>query len=57
MYVFQIFAIGVTDQINATELKSIASKPKSYHVYELNDFAAFKKITKVIAEDACLVGK
>ncbi|CAN9502287.1 unnamed protein product [Ophioblennius macclurei] len=49
----EIFAVGVKDAVR-TELEAIANEPSQTHVYEVEDFDAFQRISKELTQSICL---
>uniref|UniRef100_A0A672IRA9 Collagen alpha-1(XII) chain n=1 Tax=Salarias fasciatus TaxID=181472 RepID=A0A672IRA9_SALFA len=49
----EIFAVGVKDAVR-TELEAIANEPSETHVYEVEDFDAFQRISKELTQSICL---
>lgn len=49
----EIFAVGVKDAVR-TELESIASPPADTHVYTVEDFDAFQRISFELTQSICL---
>ncbi|KAM3603497.1 uncharacterized protein V6R79_023588 [Siganus canaliculatus] len=49
----EIFAVGVKDAVRA-ELEAIANKPAETHVYTVEDFDAFQRISKELTQSICL---
>uniref|UniRef100_A0AAQ4P830 Collagen type XII alpha 1 chain n=1 Tax=Gasterosteus aculeatus aculeatus TaxID=481459 RepID=A0AAQ4P830_GASAC len=49
----EIFAVGVKDAVRS-ELEAIANQPSDSHVYEVEDFDAFKRISKELTQSICL---
>uniref|UniRef100_A0A8D0AFH4 Collagen type XII alpha 1 chain n=1 Tax=Sander lucioperca TaxID=283035 RepID=A0A8D0AFH4_SANLU len=49
----EIFAVGVKDAVR-TELEAIANQPSDTHVYEVEDFDAFQRISKELTQSICL---
>ncbi|XP_030574028.1 collagen alpha-1(XII) chain isoform X3 [Archocentrus centrarchus] len=49
----EIFAVGVKDAVR-TELEAIANAPAETHVYEVEDFDAFQRISKELTQSICL---
>ncbi|XP_061097107.1 collagen alpha-1(XII) chain-like [Conger conger] len=49
----EIFAVGVKDAVRS-ELEAIASEPKETHVYTVEDFDAFQRISKELTQSICL---
>ncbi|XP_063040582.1 collagen alpha-1(XII) chain isoform X2 [Engraulis encrasicolus] len=49
----EIFAVGVKDAVRS-ELEAIANKPSDTHVYEVEDFDAFERISKELTQSICL---
>uniref|UniRef100_K7FGW4 Collagen alpha-1(XII) chain n=1 Tax=Pelodiscus sinensis TaxID=13735 RepID=K7FGW4_PELSI len=49
----EIFAVGVKDAVR-TELEAIASPPAETHVYTVEDFDAFQRITFELTQSVCL---
>ncbi|KAM6912519.1 collagen alpha-1(XII) chain-like isoform 2-T2 [Xenentodon cancila] len=49
----EIFAVGVKDAVR-TELEAIANEPADTHVYEVEDFDAFQRISKELTQSICL---
>nr|XP_015209075.1 PREDICTED: collagen alpha-1(XII) chain [Lepisosteus oculatus] len=49
----EIFAVGVKDAVRA-ELESIANTPVETHVYTVEDFDAFERISKELTQSICL---
>nr|XP_014348789.1 PREDICTED: collagen alpha-1(XII) chain [Latimeria chalumnae] len=49
----EIFAVGVKDAVRS-ELEAIASPPASSHVYTVEDFDAFQRISTELTQTICL---
>ncbi|MFT7819296.1 collagen alpha-1(XII) chain-like [Arapaima gigas] len=49
----EIFAVGVKDAVR-TELEAIANPPADTHVYTVEDFDAFQRISKELTQSICL---
>uniref|UniRef100_A0A3Q4H4L4 Collagen alpha-1(XII) chain n=1 Tax=Neolamprologus brichardi TaxID=32507 RepID=A0A3Q4H4L4_NEOBR len=49
----EIFAVGVKDAVRS-ELEAIANPPADTHVYEVEDFDAFQRISKELTQSICL---
>nr|XP_029137515.1 collagen alpha-1(XII) chain-like [Labrus bergylta] len=49
----EIFAVGVKDAVRS-ELEAIANTPVETHVYTVEDFDAFEKISKELTQSICL---
>ncbi|KAK5852560.1 hypothetical protein PBY51_006413 [Eleginops maclovinus] len=49
----EIFAVGVKDAVRS-ELEAIANEPASTHVYTVEDFDAFTRISKELTQSICL---
>ncbi|XP_077566419.1 collagen alpha-1(XII) chain isoform X2 [Stigmatopora nigra] len=49
----EIFAVGVKDAVRS-ELEAIANRPASSHVYTVEDFDAFQRISKELTQSICL---
>ncbi|XP_072219016.1 collagen alpha-1(XII) chain isoform X1 [Leuresthes tenuis] len=49
----EIFAVGVKDAVRS-ELDAIASAPAETHVYTVDDFDAFQRISKQLTQSICL---
>ncbi|XP_034018402.1 collagen alpha-1(XII) chain isoform X2 [Thalassophryne amazonica] len=49
----EIFAVGVKDAVRS-ELEAIANTPAETHVYTVEDFDAFQKISKELTQSICL---
>ncbi|KAL0967290.1 hypothetical protein UPYG_G00250360 [Umbra pygmaea] len=49
----EIFAVGVKDAVRA-ELEAIATEPVETHVYTVEDFDAFERISKELTQSICL---
>ncbi|KAJ8008899.1 hypothetical protein DPEC_G00083220 [Dallia pectoralis] len=49
----EIFAVGVKDAVRS-ELEAIATEPVETHVYTVEDFDAFKRISKELTQSICL---
>ncbi|XP_037602343.1 collagen alpha-1(XII) chain isoform X2 [Sebastes umbrosus] len=49
----EIFAVGVKDAVRS-ELEAIANQPSDAHVYEVEDFDAFQRISKELTQSICL---
>ncbi|XP_074540734.1 collagen alpha-1(XII) chain isoform X2 [Halichoeres trimaculatus] len=49
----EIFAVGVKDAVRA-ELEAIANSPVETHVYTVEDFDAFERISKELTQSICL---
>lgn len=49
----EIFAVGVKDAVRS-ELEAIANHPSDTHVYEVEDFDAFERISKELTQSICL---
>uniref|UniRef100_A0AAQ5ZQY6 Collagen alpha-1(XII) chain n=1 Tax=Amphiprion ocellaris TaxID=80972 RepID=A0AAQ5ZQY6_AMPOC len=49
----EIFAVGVKDAVRS-ELEAIANPPSDTHVYEVEDFDAFQRISKELTQSICL---
>ncbi|XP_053193439.1 collagen alpha-1(XII) chain [Scomber japonicus] len=49
----EIFAVGVKDAVR-TELEAIANEPAETHVYTVEDFDAFQRISKELTQSICL---
>uniref|UniRef100_A0AAQ4PSJ6 Collagen alpha-1(XII) chain n=1 Tax=Gasterosteus aculeatus aculeatus TaxID=481459 RepID=A0AAQ4PSJ6_GASAC len=49
----EIFAVGVKDAVR-TELEAIANEPADTHVYTVEDFDAFQRISKELTQSICL---
>uniref|UniRef100_A0A3Q2T1R2 Collagen alpha-1(XII) chain n=1 Tax=Fundulus heteroclitus TaxID=8078 RepID=A0A3Q2T1R2_FUNHE len=49
----EIFAVGVKDAVRS-ELEAIANPPADTHVYEVEDFDAFERISKELTQSICL---
>uniref|UniRef100_A0A3B5MCY5 Collagen, type XIV, alpha 1b n=1 Tax=Xiphophorus couchianus TaxID=32473 RepID=A0A3B5MCY5_9TELE len=50
----EIFAVGVKDAVRS-ELEAIANPPADTHVYEVEDFDAFQRISKELTQSICLL--
>uniref|UniRef100_A0A3Q2XMI1 Uncharacterized protein n=1 Tax=Hippocampus comes TaxID=109280 RepID=A0A3Q2XMI1_HIPCM len=50
----EIFAVGVKDAVRS-ELEAIANSPAETHVYTVEDFDAFQRISKELTQSICLV--
>ena len=48
-----MFAIGVGEGVDETELRAIASYPDSSHVFQVENYKALKSIEKALAKKAC----
>lgn len=49
----EIFAVGVKDAVRS-ELEAIANPPPESHVFEVEDFDAFERISKELTQSICL---
>ncbi|XP_035530598.1 collagen alpha-1(XII) chain isoform X3 [Morone saxatilis] len=49
----EIFAVGVKDAVRS-ELEAIANPPADSHVFEVEDFDAFQRISKELTQSICL---
>ncbi|XP_076834640.1 collagen alpha-1(XII) chain isoform X2 [Brachyhypopomus gauderio] len=49
----EIFAVGVKDAVRS-ELEAIANPPSESHVFEVEDFDAFERISKELTQSICL---
>ncbi|XP_069574960.1 collagen alpha-1(XII) chain isoform X2 [Brachyistius frenatus] len=49
----EIFAVGVKDAVRS-ELEAIANQPSESHVFEVEDFDAFQRISKELTQSICL---
>uniref|UniRef100_A0A8C9ZNQ8 Collagen alpha-1(XII) chain n=1 Tax=Sander lucioperca TaxID=283035 RepID=A0A8C9ZNQ8_SANLU len=49
----EIFAVGVKDAVRS-ELEAIANTPAETHVYTVEDFDAFQRISKELTQSICL---
>ncbi|XP_075883605.1 collagen alpha-1(XII) chain isoform X2 [Nelusetta ayraudi] len=49
----EIFAVGVKDAVRS-ELEAIANPPSDNHVFEVEDFDAFQRISKELTQSICL---
>ncbi|XP_014830360.1 PREDICTED: collagen alpha-1(XII) chain-like, partial [Poecilia mexicana] len=49
----EIFAVGVKDAVRS-ELEAIANAPAETHVYTVEDFDAFQRISKELTQSICL---
>eukprot|EP00063_Salmo_salar_P024745 XP_013999580.1 PREDICTED: collagen alpha-1(XII) chain-like isoform X9 [Salmo salar] len=49
----EIFAVGVKDAVRS-ELEAIANEPVETHVYTVEDFDAFQRISKELTQSICL---
>uniref|UniRef100_A0A8C8LPY4 Collagen alpha-1(XII) chain n=1 Tax=Oncorhynchus tshawytscha TaxID=74940 RepID=A0A8C8LPY4_ONCTS len=49
----EIFAVGVKDAVRS-ELEAIANTPAATHVYTVEDFDAFQRISKELTQSICL---
>jgi len=49
----EIFAVGVKNAVR-TELEAIANEPADTHVYTVEDFDAFQRISKELTQSICL---
>lgn len=49
----EIFAVGVKDAVRS-ELEAIANSPAESHVYTVEDFDSFQRISKQLAQSICL---
>lgn len=49
----EIFAVGVKDAVRS-ELEAIANRPAETHVYTVEDFDAFQRISKELTQSICL---
>uniref|UniRef100_A0A4W5QB82 VWFA domain-containing protein n=1 Tax=Hucho hucho TaxID=62062 RepID=A0A4W5QB82_9TELE len=49
----EIFAVGVKDAVRS-ELEAIANAPAATHVYTVEDFDAFQRISKELTQSICL---
>lgn len=49
----EIFAVGVKDAVRS-ELEAIANSPAETHVYTVEDFDAFERISKELTQSICL---
>uniref|UniRef100_A0A8C5FWC9 Collagen type XII alpha 1 chain n=1 Tax=Gadus morhua TaxID=8049 RepID=A0A8C5FWC9_GADMO len=49
----EIFAVGVKDAVRS-ELEAIANPPSASHVFEVEDFDAFQRISKELTQSICL---
>nr|XP_019940581.1 PREDICTED: collagen alpha-1(XII) chain isoform X1 [Paralichthys olivaceus] len=49
----EIFAVGVKDAVRS-ELEAIANPPSESHVFEVEDFDAFQRISKELTQSICL---
>uniref|UniRef100_A0A4W5QLG9 Collagen, type XII, alpha 1b n=1 Tax=Hucho hucho TaxID=62062 RepID=A0A4W5QLG9_9TELE len=49
----EIFAVGVKDAVRS-ELEAIANEPMETHVYTVEDFDAFQRISKELTQSICL---
>uniref|UniRef100_A0A4W5QB68 Collagen, type XIV, alpha 1a n=1 Tax=Hucho hucho TaxID=62062 RepID=A0A4W5QB68_9TELE len=50
----EIFAVGVKDAVRS-ELEAIANAPAATHVYTVEDFDAFQRISKELTQSICLI--
>lgn len=49
----EVFAVGVKDAVRS-ELEAIANMPTETHVYTVEDFDAFQRISKELTQSICL---
>lgn len=49
----RLFAIGIGYNTNPRELKGIASKPESDHVFKIDNFGALESIKQILAVRTC----
>ncbi|XP_028296318.1 collagen alpha-1(XII) chain isoform X2 [Gouania willdenowi] len=49
----EIFAVGVKDAVRA-ELEAIANAPSDTHVYKVEDFDSFQRISRELTQSVCL---
>jgi hypothetical protein len=49
----RLFAIGIGYNTNPRELKGIASKPESDHVFKIDNFEALESIRQILAVRTC----
>ncbi|CAK6977127.1 collagen alpha-1(XII) chain isoform X7 [Scomber scombrus] len=49
----EVFAVGVKDAVRS-ELEAIANEPAATHVYTVEDFDAFQRISKELTQSICL---
>ncbi|KAK7116181.1 cartilage matrix protein-like [Littorina saxatilis] len=49
----EMFAIGVGEGVDETELRAIASYPDASHVFRVENYGALKHIEKALASKAC----
>uniref|UniRef100_A0A8C7Z063 Collagen, type XII, alpha 1b n=1 Tax=Oryzias sinensis TaxID=183150 RepID=A0A8C7Z063_9TELE len=49
----EVFAVGVKDAVRS-ELEAIANSPAESHVYTVEDFDSFQRISKQLAQSICL---
>ncbi|KAF4084089.1 hypothetical protein AMELA_G00124740 [Ameiurus melas] len=49
----EIFAVGIKDAVRS-ELEAIANSPAENHVFEVEDFDAFERISKELTQSICL---
>ncbi|XP_055088149.1 collagen alpha-1(XII) chain isoform X2 [Periophthalmus magnuspinnatus] len=49
----EVFAVGVKEAVRS-ELEAIASDPPQTHVFEVEDFDAFQKISRELTQSICL---
>ena len=54
---FQVYAIGVGNEVDEAELWNIASPPKLDHMFLLNHYDALEQITNSIINVTCDDGK
>jgi len=45
-----VFAIGIGDQVNHNELRAIANKPSSDHIFEPYSYAMMEEVMKKLQE-------
>lgn len=50
-----IFAIGIGNKVDKTELKRIANDPNNKHLFHVSDFAGLHAIKKLLVLSACAV--
>uniref|UniRef100_UPI00398F45FB collagen alpha-1(XII) chain-like n=1 Tax=Pristiophorus japonicus TaxID=55135 RepID=UPI00398F45FB len=49
----EVFAVGVKDAV-FSELVAIASQPENTHVYQVNDFDSFQRVSTKLTQTLCL---
>ncbi|XP_078799175.1 collagen alpha-1(XII) chain isoform X3 [Oryzias latipes] len=49
----EVFAVGIKDAVRS-ELEAIANSPAESHVYTVEDFDSFQRISKQLAQSICL---